>query len=312
MKSKKSGRKRDLSAELIWNAATPAATINGMSDATPSQSTEVRTTVIRPPSRWAAFEPGELWAYRDLLIILSGRNLKLRYKQTALGVIWVVLQPLIAALIFAVIFGGFAQLPTDGSPYLLFAFAGTLIWGLVSNSLSRAGTSLVGDVNLISKVYFPRMIIPMSAIAAVIVDFLIGLIVMGVLLVLYQQPLTPALLTLPLFIVLALVLALGLSLLISALNVYYRDFAYILPFFLQVWMYASPVAYSASIVPEQWQTLYALNPMVGIILGFRWALLGEIPFPAFPLLISVIASIAFLVIGGLVFQRVEQSFADVI
>jgi lipopolysaccharide transport system permease protein len=156
------------------------------------------------------------------------------------------------------------------------------------------------------------MIIPMSAIAAVIVDFLIGLVVMGVLLLLYQQPLTPALVTLPLFIVLALALALGASLLISALNVYYRDFSYILPFALQVWMYASPVAYSASIVPEQFQTLYALNPMVGIILGFRWALLGEIAFPALALLFSVIGSVALLVIGALVFQRVQQSFADVI
>jgi lipopolysaccharide transport system permease protein len=271
-----------------------------------------RTTVIRPPTRWAAFELAELWAYRDLLVILTERNLKLRYKQTALGVIWVILQPLIAALIFAVIFGVFAQLPTDGSPYLLFAFAGTLVWNLVSNSVNRAGNSLVGDVNLISKVYFPRMIIPMSAIAAVIVDFLIGLVVMGVLLLLYQQPLTPALVTLPLFIVLALALALGASLLISALNVYYRDFSYILPFALQVWMYASPVAYSASIVPEQFQTLYALNPMVGIILGFRWALLGEIAFPALALLFSVIGSVALLIIGALVFQRVQQSFADVI
>ncbi len=271
-----------------------------------------RTTIIRPPTRWAAFDLRELWAYRDLLSILTERNLKLRYKQTALGVVWVVLQPLIAALIFAVIFGGFADLPTDGSPYLLFAFAGTIAWNLFSNSITRAGNSLVGDANLISKVYFPRMIIPMASIAAVVVDFFIGLAVMGVLLVLYQQPLTPAILALPLMILLALMLSLGLSLLISALNVYYRDFTYVLPFVMQVWMYASPVAYSASIVPEQLQPLYALNPMVGVILGFRWSLLGEIPFPTFPLLISVIAAVAFLIIGALVFQRVQQSFADVI
>ena len=283
-----------------------------MIESSPPTPPEPRVTFIRPPNRWAAFEMGELWAYRDLLLILTGRNLKLRYKQTALGVIWVVLQPLIASLIFAVVFGGFAQLPTDGSPYLLFAFAGTIAWNLVSNSITRAGNSLVGDSNLISKVYFPRMIIPMASIAAVVVDFLISLVVMGILLVLYRQPLTPALFTLPFFVLLALILSLGLSLLISALNVYYRDFSYILPFAMQVWMYASPVAYSASIVPEQWQALYSLNPMVGIILGFRWALLGEIAFPTFPLLVSVIASIAFLLIGALVFQRVQQSFADVI
>jgi lipopolysaccharide transport system permease protein len=283
-----------------------------MSQSTPTPLPAARTTVIRPPTRWAAFDMAELWAYRDLLVILTERNLKLRYKQTALGVIWVILQPLIAALIFAVIFGVFAQLPTDGSPYLLFAFAGTIAWNLVSNAVNRAGNSLVGDSNLISKVFFPRMIIPMSAIAAVVVDFLIGLAVMGVLLLLYQQPLTPALLALPLFILLALVLSLGMSLLISALNVYYRDFMYILPFALQVWMYASPVAYSASIVPEALQPIYALNPMVGVILGFRWALLGEIAFPALALLFSVVGSVALLVIGALVFQRVQQSFADVI
>jgi lipopolysaccharide transport system permease protein len=283
-----------------------------MSQSTPTPLPAARTTVIRPPTRWAAFDLAELWAYRDLLVILTERNLKLRYKQTALGVIWVILQPLIAALIFAVIFGVFAQLPTDGSPYLLFAFAGTIAWNLVSNAVNRAGNSLVGDSNLISKVFFPRMIIPMSAIAAVVVDFLIGLAVMGVLLLLYQQPLTPALLALPLFILLALVLSLGMSLLISALNVYYRDFMYILPFALQVWMYASPVAYSASIVPEALQPIYALNPMVGVILGFRWALLGEIAFPALALLFSVVGSVALLVIGALVFQRVQQSFADVI
>jgi lipopolysaccharide transport system permease protein len=283
-----------------------------MSQSTPTPLPAARTTVIRPPTRWAAFDLAELWAYRDLLVILTERNLKLRYKQTALGVTWVILQPLIAALIFAVIFGVFAQLPTDGSPYLLFAFAGTIAWNLVSNAVNRAGNSLVGDSNLISKVFFPRMIIPMSAIAAVVVDFLIGLAVMGVLLLLYQQPLTPALLALPLFILLALVLSLGMSLLISALNVYYRDFMYILPFALQVWMYASPVAYSASIVPEALQPIYALNPMVGVILGFRWALLGEIAFPALALLFSVVGSVALLVIGALVFQRVQQSFADVI
>lgn len=282
------------------------AAMSDLSSATP------RITVIRPPSRWAAFDLRELWAYRDLLIILTERNLKLRYKQTALGVIWVILQPLIAALIFAVIFGGFARLPTDGSPYLLFAFAGTLIWNLVANSLTRAGNSLVGDTNLISKVYFPRMIIPLASIAAVIIDFLIGLAVLAVMLVAYQQPFTLNLLALPLIIALALALAFGFSLLISALNVYYRDFTYVLPFAVQVWLYASPVAYSVSIVPEALLPLYSLNPMVGIILGFRWAILGDIAFPALPLAISLVVSAAMVILGAVVFQRVQQSFADVI
>lgn len=270
------------------------------------------TLIIRPARGWSALAFGELWKYRDLLLILALRDVRLRYKQTALGVIWVIMQPLVAALIFAIIFGQLAGLPSGETPYLLFVFAGLLPWNLFAGALQRAGNSLIGDARLITKIYFPRMVIPIGSSAAVVVDFLVTLAVMFVLIALFRAPLTLNLLALPLLTVLTLVIAIGISFIISSLNVYYRDFSYALPFAIQVWMYASPLVYTADIVPQAWRWLYALNPMVGVIEGFRWALLGVGEFPALPLLLSTIAAVALFVVGALIFQRVERTFADVI
>ena len=270
------------------------------------------TLIIRPARGWSALAFGELWKYRDLLFILALRDVRLRYKQTALGVIWVIMQPLVAALIFAIIFGQLAGLPSGETPYLLFVFAGLLPWNLFAGALQRAGNSLIGDARLITKIYFPRMVIPIGSSAAVVVDFLVTLAVMFVLITLFRAPLTLNLLALPLLTVLTLVVAIGISFIISSLNVYYRDFSYALPFAIQVWMYASPLVYTADIVPQAWRWLYALNPMVGVIEGFRWALLGVGEFPALPLLLSTIAAVALFVVGALIFQRVERTFADVI
>ena len=270
------------------------------------------TLIIRPARGWSALAFGELWKYRDLLFILALRDVRLRYKQTALGVIWVIMQPLVAALIFAIIFGQLAGLPSGETPYLLFVFAGLLPWNLFAGALQRAGNSLIGDARLITKIYFPRMVIPIGSSAAVVVDFLVTLAVMFVLIALFRAPLTLNLLALPLLTVLTLVVAIGISFIISSLNVYYRDFSYALPFAIQVWMYASPLVYTADIVPQAWRWLYALNPMVGVIEGFRWALLGVGEFPALPLLLSTIAAVALFVVGALIFQRVERTFADVI
>ncbi len=267
---------------------------------------------IRPVTGWAALDLSGLWQFRELLLILMMRDIKLRYKQTALGVVWVILQPLISSVIFAVIFGRFAGLPSNGVPYLLFVYAGMLPWNLFAGSLQRAGNSLVGDSGLISKVYFPRMIIPIASSGAALLDFTIALTVMLLLLLVEHWPLTANSLLLPVLLALLLLNSLGLSLFISAFNVYYRDFAYALPFLIQVLMYTSPVVYTADLVPAALRPFYALNPLVGIIQGFRWALLGTGEFPALPLVISVISGIALFVFGGLVFQRVEQSFADVI
>lgn len=267
---------------------------------------------IQPAKGWAALDLGDLWRYRDLISILMMRDVRLRYKQTALGIIWVILQPLVSSLIFAVIFGRFAGLPSDGIPYLPFVFAGMLPWNLFAGALQRAGNSLVADSRLISKVYFPRMAIPVASTGAVLVDFAVALIIMVALLVIYGIAFTPNLLLLPFLLALTLLISIGVSLLFSALNVYYRDFSYALPFLVQVWMYASPVVYSADIISGPLRYLYALNPMVGIINGFRFALLGTGGFPTFDLAVSAIAGIVVFVIGALVFQRVERSFADVI
>ncbi len=269
-------------------------------------------TRIRPASGWAALELGNLWRYRDLIVILTTRDVKLRYKQTALGVVWVILQPLIAALIFAVIFGRYAKLPSAGIAYLPFVFAGMLPWNLFAGALQRAGNSLISDSKLISKVYFPRMAIPVASSIAVLVDFFVALVVMLIILPFYGIPFSLNLLLLPFLLVLTLVLAVGVSLFLSALNVYYRDFMYALPFLIQVWMYASPVVYSADLIPGPLRSVFAINPMVGVIDGFRWALLGLGDFPALSLLISVVLGAILFVLGALVFQRVERNFADVI
>jgi len=272
----------------------------------------VRHIRIQPARAWVALELQELWHFRDLMFILMMRDIKLRYKQTVFGVVWVILQPLIAALIFAGIFGRFAGLPSGGVPYLLFVYAGLLPWNIFAGALQRAGNSLVGDSKLISKVYFPRMVIPIASTGSVLVDFAVALVVMFVLLLLNGWGLTLNLALLPIFTLMALLISVGLSLFISALNVYYRDFMYALPFIIQVLMYASPVVYSGDLIPDLVKPLYAINPMVGIIEGFRWALLGTSEFPALPLAISLGVGILLFIIGGLVFQRVEQNFADVI
>src|SRR5664279_5608832 len=228
----------------------------------------VRHIQIQPAHGWAALELKEIWQFRDLLVILAMRDVKLRYKQTALGVVWVILQPLIAALIFAVIFGRFANLPSNGVPYLLFVFAGILPWNLFAGALQRAGNSLVGDSRLISKVYFPRMVIPIASSAAVLVDFGVALVVMFALLLLQGWPLTWNILAVPFLLIILLLISVGVSLFISALNVYYRDFMYALPFVVQVWMYASPVVYSGDLIPKLVKPFYAIHPLVCGIDGF--------------------------------------------
>lgn len=265
--------------------------------------------VIEP--RGGAIELRELWQFRDLLLILAQRDIRLRYRQTALGIVWVVLQPLVAALIFAAIFGLFAKLPSDGTPYLLFVFAAMLPWNLFSGGVLRAGNSLITDARLVTKIYFPRAIIPIASVSAVLLDFAVACVVMLVLMLLYGTEISWAILALPGLMMITLAITVGMSLMFSALNVYYRDFAYALPFILQVWMYGSPVVYSSSLVPDQWQLLYGLNPLVGVIDGFRWALVGGQP-PATTIIESAVIGLLMFIAGATVFKRVERSFADVI
>jgi lipopolysaccharide transport system permease protein len=268
--------------------------------------------VIEPTRGWAGVDLRELWKYRDLLMILAGRDVKLRYKQTLLGVIWVVMQPLVAALIFALMFGRFAKLPSDGHPYLLFIFGGVAIWNYFAGVLQRAGNSLITDSRLITKVYFPRLAIPLASTFSALIDLAVSLAVLGVLLVIYRVTPTWRLLTLPLFIALAAVTATGVSLWLAALNVRYRDFVHAMPFMLQAWMFASPVAYATTIVPERWRLLYGLNPAVAFIEGTRWAVLGTSSLTPQMVGVSVAFSAAVFVAGAFFFRRVERTFADTV
>ena len=268
-------------------------------------------TVIRSSRGWVAVNLRDLWEYRELLYFMVWRDVKVRYKQTLLGVAWVVLQPLATTLVFTIIFGNLARMPSDNLPYALFAMAGLIPWNYFAGAFARGGTSLVSSANLISKVYFPRLIIPLSSVLGGLVDTTIVLVLLLVLMPFFGIVPTAVILTLPLFLLLAIAAALGISLWLSALNVQYRDVSYVIPFIGQFWFYATPVVYPASLIPEQWRWLYGLNPMTGVVEGFRWALFGKEP-PGYLLAVSVVIVIALLISGSFLFRRMEKTFADVV
>jgi lipopolysaccharide transport system permease protein len=276
------------------------------------QNNDLPLTVYEPTHGWMSLHLGELWHYRELLYFLTWRDIKIRYKQTALGVAWAVLQPFITMVVFSVIFGQLAKLPSDGIPYPVFSYTALLPWGLFSGALQRAGTSLVTNNNMITKVYFPRLVIPISAVAAGLVDFVISFVVLLGLMLFYKITPTWMILTIPLFVLLAVLTALAVSLWLSALNVQYRDVQYMIPFLIQVWMYASPVAYSAGLIPSgPWRIIYGLNPLAGVIQGFRWALVGG-SAPDELIVVSVVMVLLLLVSGLYYFRRMERTFADVV
>lgn len=275
----------------------------------PQQATE--HVVIEPARGWQALDLADLWRYRELLYFLTWRDVKVRYKQTLLGAAWAVLQPLLTMVIFSVIFGQLAKLPSDGIPYPIFTYTALLPWQLFAFALSNSSNSLVGSQNLVSKVYFPRLVIPIASVLPGLVDFAISFVVLLGMMFYYQIPLTARVLTLPLFLLLALVTALAVGLWLSALNVEYRDVRYVVPFLTLFWQYATPVAYSSSLIPEHWRILYGLNPMTGVVEGFRWALLGNGDLGSL-LGASVAIIVVLLTTGLLYFKRMEASFADVI
>lgn len=267
---------------------------------------------IRPRRGWVALDVAEIWAFRDLLMTLAGRDLKLRYKQTALGVIWVILQPLMAAGVFAFVFGTVAKLPSNGVPYLVFSFAGLLGWNFFSNVLTKVGACLVGNAQLISKVYFPRLILPLSNIGSCLVDFAVAGGMMIVLLAMYRIVPSPAVILLPVWLVILAAVAMGIGLCTAALAVSYRDIQYILPVFTNILLYASPVAYSVSAVPARLRWVYELNPLTPPLEAMRSSLLGS-PLPSAASLLSSTLIAGLLLLGGLYsFKRMERSFADVI
>jgi lipopolysaccharide transport system permease protein len=256
----------------------------------------------------------DLWRYRELFRVLAWRDLSVRYKQTVIGVIWALIRPFLTMVIFTIVFGRIAQLPTDGTaPYALMVFAGILPWTFFSTGLSEASNSLINNANLISKVYFPRLIVPTATVVVAFVDFLISFCILVVLMAWYQFMPDWRILVLPVFVLLAFCASVGPALWITALNVKYRDFRYVIPFIVQFGLYVSPVGFSSSVVPEQWRLLYSLNPMVGVIDGFRWCILDEqSELYAAGLAISIVVTVFFLWFGIHQFKKMERSFADLI
>jgi lipopolysaccharide transport system permease protein len=266
---------------------------------------------IEPERGWTPLHLKEFWDYRELLYFLVWRDIKVRYKQTALGAAWAVLQPVLTMVVFSIFFGRLAKVPSDGIPYPVFALAALVPWQLFAYAVSESTNSLVGSQNLIKKVYFPRLVIPVASVLAGLVDFAISFAALIGLMTYYGIRPTIAIVILPLFILLAVASALCTGLWLSALNVQFRDVRYTIPFLTQFWMFITPVAYPSSLVPEKWRTLFGLNPMAGVVEGFRWALLGKATSLG-PLLAVSIAAMAILLFGGLVyFRRMESTFADV-
>lgn len=266
---------------------------------------------LTPHSAGVVARLREVWQYRELLGFLTWRDVRVRYKQTALGAAWAVLQPLLTMLVFSVFFGALARVPSDGLPYPVFAYCGLLPWQLFAFALTSSAQSLTANERLVTKVYFPRLILPLAAVLAGLVDFVIAFTLLVPLMAYYGVRPGPALLTLPLFVLLALASAVSVGLGLGALNVRFRDVRHALPFLTQFWLFVTPIAYPASLVPERWRALLGLNPMAGVVEGFRWALLGT-PAPGAMLWVSAGAVLAALGAGLLYFLRVERSFADVI
>jgi lipopolysaccharide transport system permease protein len=267
--------------------------------------------VLRPTGRWAALDLRGLWAHRELLYFLTWRDVKVRYKQTLLGAVWAIIQPLFAMVIFAFFFGRLAQMPSDGIPYPLFAYTGLLPWTFFASALASSGNSLISNANLITKVYFPRVIIPSAAVAANLVDFAIAFVILLVLIGYYGVVPTASVVLLPLLLLLTTLLALGVGMWMSALNVKYRDIRYALPLLIQLWMFASPIIYPASLMPQRWRWVLALNPMTGIIEGYRSALLAR-PVDWLSLWLSTVLVVVIYVIAAFHFRSMEKDFADVV
>lgn len=281
-----------------------------------SSSTETLTAVprirLQPSNGWRALNLREFWRYRELLYFLSWRDIKVRYKQTALGALWAILQPFLTMLIFSLFFGNLAKMPSDGIPYPIFAFAALVPWTFFSNGLTQSGNSLVQSAGMLKKVYFPRLIVPISSILSGVVDFLFAFLVLIGLMFWYGIAPTANVVWLPFLLLLAFGTALGVGLWLSAMNVQFRDVRYTIPFLAQFWLFATPIAYPSSLLSEPWRTIYGINPMVGVVEGFRWALLGTATAPGPLIIVSALTMLTILITGMFYFRRMESTFADVV
>ncbi len=267
---------------------------------------------IEPARGWVALHLRELWEYRELLYFLTWRDIKVRYKQTVLGASWAIIQPLFTMVVFSVVFGRLAKVPSDGLPYPIFSFAALVPWHFFSNGISKAANSMVGSGNMIKKIYFPRLIVPLAGVLSGAVDFVLAFIMLLGMMVFYGFIPTWNVVWLPFLLLLAFATALGVGLWLSALNVQFRDVRHAVPFLTQFWLFATPIAWPSSLLDEPWRTLLAINPMVGVVEGFRWALLGQGSAPGPMILVSSIVALSLLIGGAFYFRRLERTFADVV
>jgi lipopolysaccharide transport system permease protein len=297
---------------MISSDLTPVETKVRQQPPVPKSLAELPRVRLRPTRGWVSLRLGDLWAYRELVFFLTWRDIKVRYKQTVLGAAWAVLQPLLTMLVFSLFFGRLAGIGSDGVPYPLFVFAALVPWTFFSNGLTQASTSLVSNANLITKVYFPRLIAPIATVLAGIVDFVLAFLVLLVLMAFYGVAPTGKVVWLPLFLLLAVVTSLGVGLWLSAMNVLFRDVRYTIPFLTQFWLFATPIAYPSSMLSEPFRTIYGLNPMVGVVEGFRWSLIGTNTAPGGLIAVSSVVALALLITGAFYFRRMERTFADLV
>lgn len=268
--------------------------------------------VLTPSKGWIALKLRDVWEYRELLYFLTWRDIKVRYQQTVLGATWAILQPLFTMVVFSLVFGRLVGVPSDGVPYPIFSYAALVPWTFFANGLQEAALSIVGSSNLIKKVYFPRLVVPISGVLSGVLDFVLAFVVLLGMMVYFGIFPTWNVVLLPLFLLLALVTCLGVGLWFAAMNVQFRDVRYIVPFVVQAWFFATPITYPSSLLPEPWRTLYGLNPMAGVVEGFRWALLDTQPAPGPMVLVSAVVGLVLLVSGAFYFRRTEKTFADVV
>lgn len=279
---------------------------------TPAASGNLRTVRLERSRGWAGLKIREVWEYRELLYFFIWRDIKVRYKQTLLGASWAVLQPLFTMVVFSIFFGRLAKVPSDGLPYPIFAYSALVPWTAFATAIGRGGDSLVSSADIIKKVYFPRMVVPLARVLATLVDLLLGFVVMLPMMRYYHIGFSALALWAPLFVLLAIATAVGASLWLSALNVEFRDVQFVIPFLVQIWFFGTPVIYPSSLVPERWRVFYALNPMAGAIEGFRWALLRSHPVKGSLIAISAATALVLLVSGAVCFRRLEKTFADIL
>jgi lipopolysaccharide transport system permease protein len=293
-------------------AASAGSTAAGALSRDAAATAAARAIRVQRSRGWVSLKLGDLWAYRELVYFLTWRDVKVRYKQTVLGAAWAILQPLLTMLVFSLFFGKLAKMPSEGVPYPVFTLAALVPWTFFSNGLTQSSNSLVGNANLITKVYFPRLIVPVATIFSGVIDFVLAFVVLLAMMVFYKLAPAPTVVWLPVFLLLALIASLGTGLWLSAMNVQFRDVRYTVPFLTQFWLFATPIAYPSSLLHEPWRTLFGLNPMVGAVEGFRWALFGTTAAPVAVVAMSFATALVVLVTGALYFRRMERTFADIV